>query len=275
MDLNVADVYPLLSLVQDNRKCCLRLLQKDFLKVNIPIQSWFQPNGLTSNPDREWNWALDPSGIYTASSLRRAFDDFYLQTHLNSLFQWNSWIPSKVNILVWRISHCRLPTKPNLEKRGVPLVSLSCPLCNNCDESEDHLFRDCSFSNLILQKLCSWWNIDFKMILDHPRLFDWADVLSYKGDKKRLSQGFCTPSSGLFGKLGTTKFSRLHRILLKIACLPISKLSLFSGLNKGISAPCLDSIPMACNSVANRWDWVCTISNDLRFESRHFHSHNR
>ncbi|KAJ9559800.1 hypothetical protein OSB04_004960 [Centaurea solstitialis] len=46
----------------------------------------------------------------------------------------------------------KLPTKLNLEKHGVSLVSLSCPFCNSFDENEDHIFRDCAFSNSILKE---------------------------------------------------------------------------------------------------------------------------
>ncbi|KAJ9561016.1 LOW QUALITY PROTEIN: hypothetical protein OSB04_006176 [Centaurea solstitialis] len=154
--------------------------------VNIPINSWFQTQNGSSNSVRNWNWALDSFGFFTVSSLRKAFDDHYLQVNLSSSFCWNNSIPTKVNILAWRLSHSRLPTKLNLVKRGMPLVSLTCPLCNNFDENEKHLFKDCTFSNTILKDVCQWWNINVKIIYDHPLLFDWAYALNLKGDRKKV-----------------------------------------------------------------------------------------
>lgn len=47
----------------------------DFDKLNIPIWGLFQLD-LDNN---KWLWSLEPSGTYTISSLRIAYDDFFLQ----------------------------------------------------------------------------------------------------------------------------------------------------------------------------------------------------
>ncbi|GKA86171.1 RNA-directed DNA polymerase, eukaryota, reverse transcriptase zinc-binding domain protein [Tanacetum coccineum] len=54
--------------------------------------------------------------------------------------RWNRLFPSNVNILIWRALKKRLPNRYNLDKRGIDLDSVRCPLCNNDIEMEDHVF---------------------------------------------------------------------------------------------------------------------------------------
>ncbi|GJU73336.1 RNA-directed DNA polymerase, eukaryota, reverse transcriptase zinc-binding domain protein [Tanacetum coccineum] len=58
-------------------------------------------------------------------------------------YRWNNILPSKVNISSWRIFHRRLPTRLNLDKRGIDLDSVLCPICNDNPELEDHIFVEC------------------------------------------------------------------------------------------------------------------------------------
>ncbi|GKC27975.1 RNA-directed DNA polymerase, eukaryota, reverse transcriptase zinc-binding domain protein [Tanacetum coccineum] len=57
--------------------------------------------------------------------------------------RWNKYLPSKVNISSWRIKKQRLPTRLNLDKRGVDLHSVRCPICDDDLESENHIFVEC------------------------------------------------------------------------------------------------------------------------------------
>lgn len=45
----------------------------------------------------------------------------------------------------WLVALNRLPTRDRLNSWGLQVPSL-CLLCNNCDESRDHLYWDCPFS---------------------------------------------------------------------------------------------------------------------------------
>nr|GFC90965.1 RNA-directed DNA polymerase, eukaryota, reverse transcriptase zinc-binding domain protein [Tanacetum cinerariifolium] len=50
---------------------------------------------------------------------------------------WNSWIPRKVNICIWRASINRLATRSNLVIRGIDIPSTLCPFCELVEESVD------------------------------------------------------------------------------------------------------------------------------------------
>ncbi|GKA74949.1 RNA-directed DNA polymerase, eukaryota, reverse transcriptase zinc-binding domain protein [Tanacetum coccineum] len=43
---------------------------------------------------------------------------------------WNEFLPSKVKILSWRVTNWKIATSGNLDRRGIDLDSIRCPLCN-------------------------------------------------------------------------------------------------------------------------------------------------
>ncbi|GJU50283.1 reverse transcriptase domain-containing protein [Tanacetum coccineum] len=55
-------------------------------------------------------------------------------------------IPIKVNVLAWKISMDRLPTRVNLHRRGVQVSPISCPICCEALENLDHLLFCCDLA---------------------------------------------------------------------------------------------------------------------------------
>ena len=86
----------------------------------------------------------------------------------------------------WRVAHGRLATKSNLQKRGVVLLSLSCPLCGEEDETEEHVFINCTVARSVLHDFGKWWNIDINRISNLPSLFEWGNTLNLKGSKLKI-----------------------------------------------------------------------------------------
>lgn len=74
-------------------------------------------------------------------------------------YRWNKILPIKINISSWRILHRRLPTRSNLDRRGIDLNSILCPICDDYIETEEHLFTSCGIAKDIWSKVLSWWNI--------------------------------------------------------------------------------------------------------------------
>ncbi|GJT69517.1 RNA-directed DNA polymerase, eukaryota, reverse transcriptase zinc-binding domain protein [Tanacetum coccineum] len=64
-----------------------------------------------------------------------------------------------VNILSWRIGQKRLPTRLNLDHRGIDLDSLLCPCCNEDQESAFHLFRAYEVASSLWEAVFSWWGL--------------------------------------------------------------------------------------------------------------------
>ncbi|KAD2804356.1 hypothetical protein E3N88_37733 [Mikania micrantha] len=55
-----------------------------------------------------WVWAGDSKGVFNAKSLRSLISKAIV-TNERYIFQWNNWVPSKVNILAWKTQLGRLP----------------------------------------------------------------------------------------------------------------------------------------------------------------------
>ncbi|GKE97564.1 RNA-directed DNA polymerase, eukaryota, reverse transcriptase zinc-binding domain protein, partial [Tanacetum coccineum] len=51
---------------------------------------------------------------------------------------WNLAIPLKININTWRVLNGRLATRSNLDRRGIDLDSVMCPLCDDSIKTEEH-----------------------------------------------------------------------------------------------------------------------------------------
>ncbi|GKE76555.1 RNA-directed DNA polymerase, eukaryota, reverse transcriptase zinc-binding domain protein [Tanacetum coccineum] len=129
---------------------------------------WHDPWGYLVNGSwvGAWSWRIPPR--------RRALDDLIsLTSSLDSVMlssggcdkclgfhhKWNSWIPRKVNVMVWKSSLNRLATCPNLMARGVYLLSSACPFCDLVSEDIEHVLVKCPRVSLIWRKVWSWWNL--------------------------------------------------------------------------------------------------------------------
>ncbi|GJT66730.1 RNA-directed DNA polymerase, eukaryota [Tanacetum coccineum] len=83
---------------------------------------------LSPAPDT-WVWTLDGSRSFTVGSARRYIDKKLLISGSEPT-RWCKVIPQKVNILAWRISLDKLPTRINLDVRGFDVPSILCPICD-------------------------------------------------------------------------------------------------------------------------------------------------
>ncbi|GJU10288.1 putative RNA-directed DNA polymerase, eukaryota, reverse transcriptase zinc-binding domain protein [Tanacetum coccineum] len=117
-------------------------------------------NGLVldSNLEDKWFWSLGNSKVFSVKSLSRAVQDkLFLNNDPAPPFTWNSWVPRKVNVCVWRLALNRLPTRSNLIGRGVSIPSIVYLFCGFDEESQHHCFLSCSKIKIIWRKLWSWW----------------------------------------------------------------------------------------------------------------------
>ncbi|GKD67306.1 RNA-directed DNA polymerase, eukaryota, reverse transcriptase zinc-binding domain protein [Tanacetum coccineum] len=77
-----------------------------------------------------WECTVDDIKIFTIKGMRsHIINTTSPLPTTSSLTRWNNLIPLKVNVLTWKTANQRLPTRSNLDFRGIDLHSVLCPLC--------------------------------------------------------------------------------------------------------------------------------------------------
>jgi hypothetical protein len=94
--------------------------------------------------DDTHKWRLVASGQYLAKS---SYDNLFMGATLFELCEriWKSWAPPKCHMFLWLVAHKWCWTADRLVRRGLPHPN-KCPLCDQEDESINHLLVPCVFA---------------------------------------------------------------------------------------------------------------------------------
>jgi len=89
-------------------------------------------------------WKFSSSGQYSAKS---AYEGFFLGSTLFGPWEriWKSWAPPKCHFFMWLVAHNKCWTTDRLARRGLPHPEF-CPLCDQEEETVDHLLVHCVFA---------------------------------------------------------------------------------------------------------------------------------
>nr|GEX56985.1 hypothetical protein [Tanacetum cinerariifolium] len=100
------------------------------------------------NSHDTWECYLNHSPGFSVNLIRK---HIILQSHnlSSQLFKWINLVPIKVNINTWRILNQRMPTRINLDHRGIDLNSVRCPIYDEDVETEEHIFVHCNLARKI------------------------------------------------------------------------------------------------------------------------------
>ncbi|XP_071688761.1 uncharacterized protein [Rutidosis leptorrhynchoides] len=129
-----------------------------------------------SDTEDSWSWNIDHSGIFVVNSTRRHIDKSILPSS-NRCTTWMKYVPSKINILLWRL---------NLAVKGLEVPSLSCPVCNSKVENRDHLFFKCNTAASIWLLIRVWVNngmVHFNSLSDWQVWFNNWKAPNHNKDK--------------------------------------------------------------------------------------------
>ena len=118
--------------------------EKELGEIGINLNSLMRQSG----DGNGWVWALESNNLFSVSSLRKLIDAILLP-EADTETEWIAWIPSKANILLWRILRNRMATKDNLLNRGIAISSNACPLCLSCPENLDHVMNNCNTTKIV------------------------------------------------------------------------------------------------------------------------------
>ncbi|KAL4560883.1 hypothetical protein LXL04_033039 [Taraxacum kok-saghyz] len=108
--------------------------------------------------------SLETNDIFSVSLLLKEVDSNLLSTVPKTTI-WSNMVAIKTNIFIWRDHLDCLPTTTNLAKRGgqkrspkevLPYRIGRCALCNLVDETEHHLFVECSAAKELTAHISLW-----------------------------------------------------------------------------------------------------------------------
>ncbi|KAJ0734469.1 putative RNA-directed DNA polymerase [Helianthus annuus] len=89
------------------------------------------------NGNDHWAWTLEGLGSFSVSSIKRALVEARYVIP-DQISRWNSWVPKKVGIVVWRAELDRLPTRCALTRRQINVPIVLCPTCGEVPETLEH-----------------------------------------------------------------------------------------------------------------------------------------
>ncbi|XP_071692603.1 uncharacterized protein [Rutidosis leptorrhynchoides] len=113
---------------------------------------------ILDRPD-SWKFSLDASCIFTTSSLSNLINTLKYGVHSrNLLIPRNKYVPQKVFIFTWRVIQLKLPVRSELDKKGLDLHTILCPLCDHHIETIEHALINCPNVSSIWTQLLDWWN---------------------------------------------------------------------------------------------------------------------
>ena len=151
------NLFTLVSKRRANRRTVLQALREnkwiEDIQGEIPAQAlleylalWDTVEGIVLQegiPDKHI-WRFSASGEYTAKS---AYDILFEGAISFAPYEriWNSWAPPKCRFFLWLVAHNRCWTADRLARRGLPHPE-QCPLCDQVDESIQHLLIGCVFA---------------------------------------------------------------------------------------------------------------------------------
>ncbi|GJX13923.1 MAK10-like protein [Tanacetum coccineum] len=132
-------------------------------------------------------WSLDQQHSFSVKKLASLIDYNILRDHSlgSKSHTWNSLVPKKVNIHIWRLAKDRLHLLSKLLRLGINVDFVTCPLCGEVPKFIDHIMVHCPKVKPIWLKCFSWWDLK-------PSHGDGNNVVPLRSDTIRLVQNGCS-----------------------------------------------------------------------------------
>ncbi|GJV23602.1 RNA-directed DNA polymerase, eukaryota, reverse transcriptase zinc-binding domain protein [Tanacetum coccineum] len=127
-----------------------------------------------SDHNDAWVWSPNTSKGFSVASARSLIDSHILDvSHIAT--RWNGCIPIKVNIFLWKLLLNKLPSRVNLDRRGIDIPSILCPICQEDVETANHLFFTCEMASTLWSMLANWWEVDIPLCANMEDWTSWLD----------------------------------------------------------------------------------------------------
>ncbi|GJS75835.1 RNA-directed DNA polymerase, eukaryota, reverse transcriptase zinc-binding domain protein [Tanacetum coccineum] len=139
-----------------------------------------------------WSWLLDDKDIFTVKSLREKIDEATLNTTVTAQkTKWNTYIPRKICIFVWRLQQRRLPVRSWLHHIGMDLNTILCPHCDTEIETFEHCFISCRRVVAGWEKVFKWWKMGNFNVGSMGDIINHIGQNNYNAMQKKCWQAVC------------------------------------------------------------------------------------
>lgn len=101
-------------------------------------------------------WPASHNGDITFSDAYKFYSPHYAEEWTDLL--WHSHFPPRISSTVWKITHNRISTQDNLQKRG-KITASRCDMCLSSSETVNHLFLRCNFAARLWKWIWDTFNI--------------------------------------------------------------------------------------------------------------------
>ncbi|GJV38992.1 RNA-directed DNA polymerase, eukaryota, reverse transcriptase zinc-binding domain protein [Tanacetum coccineum] len=91
-----------------------------------------------------------------------------------------------------------MPTRINLDHRGIDLNSMRCPICDEDVETEEYIFVHCNLTRKIWKDVLLWWNVYNVNVLSLLEAINHVDKVSLPHPLSTLFDAVFNPSRQLF-----------------------------------------------------------------------------
>lgn len=181
IDLSVANGLRNNSWVQ----CINPNLSPDGIAEFLFLWHWVGQVVLPETADSEdfFGWKWSPKKTFTAKSAYQAL--FEGRTELSGYDHiLNSKAPAKCKCFLWLVIRCRCWTADRLRKRGLGHPE-KCPLCDQEQETIDHLLLGCVTAREVWFQLLNAWNkVDWLPTIN-SELAEWWSLLNVVGKQRQ------------------------------------------------------------------------------------------
>nr|GEV12839.1 putative RNA-directed DNA polymerase, eukaryota, reverse transcriptase zinc-binding domain protein [Tanacetum cinerariifolium] len=142
---------------------------------------------LNAHPD-SWSWSPDVHNGFSVASAHRLVDSHFLGAAPLAT-RWNKYIPIKANVFLWRAMLNKLPTRVNLDHRGIDVDSLLCPIFHEDVETVNHLFFSCEVAKDLWGLLAKCWELDVPFCVNISEWLLWLDSAPIPAKARPLLDG--------------------------------------------------------------------------------------
>lgn len=103
---------------------------------------------MSMEEEDRWVWAIDPSDVFSVKSILRSIYSLGQEDYPPYALAWNKKVPPKIQVFLWAALRGRILIRCNLRSQCLlpEGVSELCVLCEEGEESVDHLLSACPYA---------------------------------------------------------------------------------------------------------------------------------